>query len=108
MECAVGAPVLRKEGRGKVTGQSIYIDDYSPPGMLNGVTIRTPCPRGRIRSVLFPPEIPWSEFTIVTARDIPGHNAVALIVEDQPYLVTDLFEHAEEPVALLAHPDRYV
>ena len=107
-EHAVGTSVPRKEGRNKVTGKAIYIDDYSPPGMLHGVTVRTPCARGRIRNISFSPEIPWGEFTIVTARDIPGHNAVALIVEDQPYLVTDLFEHAEEPVALLAHPDRYV
>src|SRR5579863_7327137 len=105
---AVGASVPRKEGRDKVTGRSIYVDDYILPGMLHGATIRTPCPRGRIRSIVFPPEIPWSEFTIVTARDIPGHNVVALIVDDQPYLAEDIFEHAEEPVALLAHPDRYV
>src|SRR5439155_22623525 len=45
---------------------------------------------------------------IVTAKDIPGHNAVALITEDQPYLAEDAFEHAEEPVALLAHPDKYL
>jgi CO/xanthine dehydrogenase Mo-binding subunit len=104
----VGAPVLRKEGRDKVTGKSIYVDDFTLPGMLYGSTIRTPCARGRVRNILFPPEIPWSEFSIVTAKDIPGNNAVALIVDDQPYLVEDIFEHAEEPVALLAHPDRYV
>src|SRR5580704_13893935 len=103
--CAVGAPVLRKEGRDKVTGKSVYVDDCSVPGMLYGATIRTPCARGRIRNIVFPPEIPWNEFTIVTAKDIPGHNAVALLVEDQPYLAADLFEHAEEPIALLAHPD---
>jgi CO/xanthine dehydrogenase Mo-binding subunit len=105
---AVGASVPRKEGRDKVTGKSIYVDDFSLPGMLHGATIRTPCPRGRIRNIVFPPEIPWGEFTIVTAKDIPGRNAVALLVDDQPYLADDVFEHAEEPVALLAHPDRYV
>jgi CO/xanthine dehydrogenase Mo-binding subunit len=103
---SVGKSVPRKEGRDKVTGSAIYVDDFALPGMLHGVTIRTPCPRGRIRGVTFPPQIPWHEFTIVTARDIPGHNAVALIVEDQPYLAADVFEHAEEPVALLAHADR--
>jgi CO/xanthine dehydrogenase Mo-binding subunit len=105
---AVGVSVPRKEGRDKVTGKSIYVDDYTLPGILHGVTIRTPCPRGRIRNIVFPPEIPWGEFTVVTAKDIPGHNAVALLVDDQPYLADGSFEHAEEPVALLAHPDRYV
>src|SRR6202049_3216693 len=107
-EHAVGAPVPRKEGRDKVTGKAIYVDDRILPGMLHGPTIRTPCARGRIRNISFAPEIPWNEFTIVTAKDIPGQNVVALIVDDQPYLVEQFFQHAEEPVLLLAHPDRYL
>jgi CO/xanthine dehydrogenase Mo-binding subunit len=105
---AVGAPVPRKEGRDKVTGKAIYVDDRVLPGMLHGATVRTPCARGRILNISFAPEIPWDEFTIVTAKDIPGQNVVALIVEDQPYLVEQFFQHAEEPVLLLGHPDRYL
>src|SRR5437879_3843197 len=101
-------PVLRKEGRDKVTGKATYVDDQIMPGMLHGVTIRTPCARGRIRGLTFAPHIPWDEFVVVTAKDIPGHNAVALITDDQPYLAEDFFHHAEEPVALLAHPDKYL
>src|SRR5229473_2106026 len=101
-------PPARKEGREKVTGRAVYVDDYALPGMLHGVTVRTPCARGRIRGITFAPHIPWDEFVVVTAKDIPGHNAVALITDDQPYLVDDIFQHAEEPVALLAHPDKYL
>src|SRR5437867_1356218 len=101
-------PVLRKEGRAKVTGKATYVDDQVMPGMLHGATIRTPCARGRIRGLTFAPHIPWDEFVVVTAKDIPGHNAVALITEDQPYLAEDVFQHAEEPVALLAHSDKYL
>src|ERR1700688_2482423 len=107
-EHAVGTPVPRKEGRDKVTGKAIYVDDRVLPGMLYGATVRTPCAHGRIRNILFAPEIPWDEFIIVTAKDIPGQNVVALIVDDQPYLVEEHFQHAEEPVILLAHPDRYL
>src|SRR5260370_4214555 len=107
-EHAVGTSVPRKEGRNKVTGKAIYVDDHVLPGMLHGATVRTPCARGRIRNVSFSPETPWDEFTIVTAKDIPGQNVVALIVDDQPYLAEDTFQHAEEPVVLLAHPDRYL
>src|SRR5271154_1762688 len=84
----VGKPVLRKEARAKVTGTSKYVDDFSLPGMLHGVTVRSPVARGRIRNIDFPPGIPWDEFTIVTAADIPGENCVALIVDDQPYLAS--------------------
>src|SRR5262249_1512037 len=97
--------VLRKEGKDKVTAKAIYVDDPAMPGMLLGGTIRPPCARGRIRGLTFAPHIPWDEFVVITAKDIPGHNAVALITNDQPYLAEDVFEHAEEPVALLAHAD---
>src|ERR1700722_5651461 len=107
-EYAVGAPVARKEGRDKVTGKAIYVDDRLLPGMLHGATVRTPCARGRIRNISFAPEIPWDQFTIVTAKDIPGQNVVALIVDDQPYLVEEFFQHGEEPVLLRALPDRYL
>src|SRR6266542_3512897 len=104
----IGRPVVRKEGRDKVTGNATYVDDQALPGMLHGVTIRTSCARGRILGLRFAPHIPWNEFVVVTAKDIPGHNAVALITEDQPYLAEDFFHHAEEPIALLAHPDKYL
>ncbi len=104
----VGQPVPRKEGREKVTGEAKYVDDLKFPGMLHGVTVRSPVARGRIRGIEFPPGMPWNEFTIVTAHDIPGENVVALIVDDQPYLAAERVNHPEEPVVLLAHPDKYL
>jgi CO/xanthine dehydrogenase Mo-binding subunit len=102
----IGRSVLRKEGRAKVTGQSRYIDDLSLPGMLHGATVRSATPRGLIKDILYGDEFPWDEFTIVTAADIPGANVVALITDDQPYLADGRINHSEEPVVLLAHPDR--
>jgi CO/xanthine dehydrogenase Mo-binding subunit len=104
----VGQPVPRKEGRDKVTGQARYVDDLSFPGMLYGTTVRSPCARGRLGKISFEGDIPWDEFTIVTAKDIPGENYVALIARDQPYLADKVVNHPEEPVILLAHPDRYL
>jgi CO/xanthine dehydrogenase Mo-binding subunit len=126
----VGKSIPRKEGRKKVTGQALYIDDLKFDGMLHGVTVRSSVPRGRIKNISFeqpgaaagsadgsnhPPAtaggtdlIPWDEFTIVTAKDIPGENYVALILNDQPYLAEKTVNHAEEPIALLAHHDKYL
>jgi CO/xanthine dehydrogenase Mo-binding subunit len=113
----VGKSIPRKEGRRKVTGQALYVDDLKFDGMLHGVTVRSSVPRGRIKSISFdqPPataggadSIPWHEFTIVTAKDIPGENYVALILNDQPYLADEVVNHPEEPIVLLAHPDRYL
>ena len=102
----IGRPVKRKEGRAKVTGEAVYVDDLSPAGVLHGVTVRSPVARGRITGIHFDPIIPWDEFVVVTAADVPGVNRVKLITDDQPYLASDVVNHAEEPIVLLAHPDR--
>jgi CO/xanthine dehydrogenase Mo-binding subunit len=104
----IGKSAPRKEGRKKVTGQALYVDDISFPEMLYGATVRSSMPRGRIKNISFAGDIPWDEFTIVTARDIPGENYVALILNDQPYLAVEMINHNEEPIVLLAHPDKYL
>ena len=103
---AIGRSVPRREGRAKVTGQARYVDDLTLPGMVFGITVRSNVSRGVIRRVEFGDGIPWDDITIVTATDIPGKNAVLLITDDQPYLAETTINHAEEPVLLLAHPDR--
>src|SRR5579872_7387909 len=102
----IGRSVPRKEGRAKVTGQALYVDDVTPAGVLHGVTVRSPIARGRIRNIHFDPAISWNEFVVVTAADIPGLNVVKLITDDQPYLASSLVNHPEEPVVLIAHRDR--
>src|SRR4029077_5442509 len=103
-----GQPVRRKEGAEKVTGRAQYAVDLTFPGMLHGATVRSPVARGRIREIHFEDNIPWKEFTVVTAKDILGRNCIALILEDQPCLPDRAVNHAEEPVVLLAHADRYL
>jgi CO/xanthine dehydrogenase Mo-binding subunit len=104
----IGQAVQRKEGRDKVTGRARYVDDLSVPDMLHGVTVRSSIPRGRILGIRYGGGIPWNEFTIVTAADIPGKNEMALIEHDQPCLADKEIHHPEEPIVLLAHPDRYL
>src|SRR5262249_49986052 len=104
----VGKSIPRKEGVQKVTGRALYVDDLKFEGMLHGVTVRSSIARGRIKNISFAGQIPWDEFTIVTAKDIPGENYVALIVNDQSYLADRFVNHAEEPILLLAHEDKYL
>jgi CO/xanthine dehydrogenase Mo-binding subunit len=103
----VGTPALRKEGFGKVTGGARYIDDLALPGMWHGATVRSNIARGTIKGIRFGAGIAWDEFVIVTAKDIPGENCIPLIVDhDQPVLAEKYVNHPEEPVVLLAHPDK--
>ena len=102
----VGRSPLRKEGRAKVEGRAAYVDDLVLPDMLHGGTVRSKIARGRIVSITFPTHIPWDEFTIVTARDIPGENTIVHLGKDHPCLADDWVNHPEEPILLLAHPDK--
>jgi CO/xanthine dehydrogenase Mo-binding subunit len=102
----VGSSPLRKEGVAKVTGRAQYVDDITVPGMWFGATVRSSIPRGRITSISFDPAIQWSEFTIVSAADIPGENTIVHLTKDHPCLASTHVNHAEEPILLLAHPNR--
>jgi CO/xanthine dehydrogenase Mo-binding subunit len=101
---SVGSSVSRKDGIGKATGHALYADDLSFPGMLYGRTIRSTIPCGRVRALryAFDPR----GFTLVDHRDIPHRNVVALIEDDQPFLVESEVRHLAEPIALIAHEDR--
>jgi len=107
-EQIVGVAVPRKEGQEKVTGRAQYVDDITLHGMLCGATVRSGIPRGKIKKITFGPGITWDEFVIVTAKDIPGKNCIALITDDQPCLADGVVNHPEEPILLLAHANRYV
>jgi CO/xanthine dehydrogenase Mo-binding subunit len=107
-ERIVGVSVPRKEGRDKVTGKARYVDDMTLPAMLYGATVRSQVPRGKIRKISFGPGVAWDEFVVVTAKDIPGKNVIALIADDQPCLADESVNHPEEPILLLAHPNRHL
>jgi CO/xanthine dehydrogenase Mo-binding subunit len=106
-DLTVGRSILRKEGVRKVTGSAMYVDDVPFEG-LHGVTVRSTVARGKIKSIQFLDGVNWSEFTIVTAKDIPGKNTVALIIYDQPFLADGIVNHPDEAILLLAHPDKYL
>ena len=103
---AVGRPVLRREGGDKVTGRARYTDDLVVAGAWYGRTIRSRIPRGRIRSITYDPAFDWAQVVVVTAQDIPGDNVVQLIRDDQPALAAGDIRHREEPILLIAAPDR--
>jgi CO/xanthine dehydrogenase Mo-binding subunit len=104
----LGASPLRKEGRAKVLGAAKYIDDMELPGMWHGCTVRSSIARGTIRSITFAPHIDWSEFCIVRAADIPGINTIVHLTQDHLCLADPYINHPDEPILLLAHPDKSV
>jgi CO/xanthine dehydrogenase Mo-binding subunit len=105
-DAILGTSPLRKEGRAKILGTAQYIDDQSLPGMWHGSTVRSSIARGRVRAVHFAPEIDWTKFAIVRASDIPGENTIVHLTRDHPCLADREVNHPEEPILLLAHPEK--
>ncbi|MFT7621261.1 MAG: CO/xanthine dehydrogenase Mo-binding subunit [Myxococcota bacterium] len=105
----VGSRVPRRDGRDKVTGKAIYIDDIVVDDMLFGQTVRSTVPHARLDGITLDPDYDWTGITVVTAKDMDAwgmDNVILLKTEDQPALVHTTIMHAAEPVALVACASR--
>ncbi|MEU0521920.1 molybdopterin cofactor-binding domain-containing protein [Streptosporangium sp. NPDC006007] len=104
----VGGSAPRPDGTLKVTGEFAYSSDLYLPGMVWGVTLRSPHPSAWIRSVdvgaaLAMPGV----LAVLTHEDVPGAKFHGLELRDQPVLAMDQVRYQGEPVALVAacHPE---
>ena len=80
------------------------MDELSFPGMLHVITVRSPFPRARIRSIRIP-ELPPGYY-IIDRNDIPGRNVCAIFRQDFPLLAGDSVNFAGQAVLLIAGPER--
>jgi len=107
-EGGVGTDAARPDGTLKVTGEFAYGSDLWMDDMLWGVTLRSPHPHARIRSVDIGPALATpGVFAVLTAEDVPGELRYGLEIQDQPVLALDMVLYQGEPVALVAadHPE---
>lgn len=100
----IGRSPSRPDGLQKVAGEAVYGDDFFPPGMLWGATLRSPHPHARIERLDWAPEEAPVGSTFVSAADLPGPNGVQLINDDWPILADGVVRHVGEAVALVAAP----
>ena len=104
----VGTDAARPDGTLKVTGEFAYGSDLWMDDMLWGVTLRSPHPHARIRSIDIGPALALpGVFAVLTAEDVPGELRYGLEIADQPVLAEDVVLYQGEPVALVAaeHPE---
>jgi len=104
----VGASPRRPDGTLKVTGQFAYGSDLWMEDMIWGVTLRSPHPYARIRSISIGEALATGGvFAVLTHQDVPGSNRCGLERDDQPALAEDVVRYQGEPVALVAadHPE---
>jgi xanthine dehydrogenase D subunit len=104
----VGASARRPDATPKVTGQFAYGSDLWMDGMIWGVTLRSPHPYARIRSIGIGEALATAGvYAVLTHDDVPGRNISGLEVADQPVLAEGVVRYQGEPVALVAadHPE---
>ena len=104
----VGTSAVRPDGRGKVTGEFAYGSDLWMDDMIWGVTLRSPHPYARIKSIAIGEALATAGvYAVLLSDDVPGQNAYGLEHADQPVLAADVVRYAGEPVALVAadHPE---
>jgi xanthine dehydrogenase D subunit len=104
----VGSSPLRPDGTLKVTGQFAYASDLWMDDMIWGVTLRSPHPYARIRSIAIGEALATGGvYAVLTHDDVPGSNRVGLERPDQSALADDVVRYQGEPVALVAadHPE---
>ena len=102
----IGTDMIRADGRAKVTGEALYVDDVRPEGCLYAATVRSSHPHAHIEGIDLDPDYDWTDITVATHADIPGENVVALMTDDQPVLAAGRTRHVSEPIALVAAPTR--
>ncbi|MEP7177743.1 MAG: xanthine dehydrogenase subunit D [Pseudonocardiales bacterium] len=104
----IGDSPLRPDGVPKVTGDFAYSSDLWMDDMLWGVTLRSPHPRARIRSIDIGAALATAGVTaVLTHEDVPGNKHFGLEIADQPVLAVDEVRYTGEPVAIVAadHPE---
>ncbi|WP_069173832.1 xanthine dehydrogenase family protein molybdopterin-binding subunit [Streptomyces griseus] len=96
----LGAPVVRREGREKVTGAARYAAEHAPPGCLYGWIVPAAVPKGRVTAVRTAEALALPGVHTVLTPD----NAPRLEEPDDPVLAVlqnDRVPHRGWPVALV-------
>lgn len=107
-EGRVGDSPLRPDGIPKALGEFVYSSDLWMEGMVWGVTLRSPHPYARIRSIDIGPALATpGVHAVLTHEDVPGEKLYGLEVTDQPVLAVEVVRYQGEAIALIAadHPE---
>lgn len=100
----IGKPLQRLDGIGHVTGRTVYVDDIFLPGMLSVKVLHSPVHKGIIHGLdtSAAEKVP-GVVAVITAKDVPGVNAVA--APDEPVFVERNIRFKGERIAGVAAMD---
>ncbi|MCP4501403.1 MAG: xanthine dehydrogenase family protein [Deltaproteobacteria bacterium] len=99
----LGTYVTRKDGPEKVDGSAAYVDDLSFSGMLHAAVAMSEHPHAYLDDVNIEAarQAPGVH-AVLTAKDIPGENLIAVASADQPLLATEKVRWLGDRLAIIA------
>ncbi len=104
----VGQSIPHDSGTGHVTGEALYIDDYTPiADELFVEFVGSPTACGKIESVDVSEakKLP-GVVGVYTYRDVLGHNIFGPVICDEPFLAEDRVDYVGQPVVVVAGETR--
>lgn len=105
----IGTNARRVDGVPKVSGRYAYGSDLWAEGMLWGMTLRSPFPHARVRSIDLSKAVGMRGVrAVLTEDDVPGKKTFGLEFADQPVLAFERVRYMGEPLAIVAadHPEQ--
>jgi len=99
----VGKPIPRKDGRGKVTGDTKFFSDMTLPNMLYAKVARSRYPHAWIREINVEKarNVP-GVVAVLTHKDATGLNGFGILLPDQPVLCYDKVRYLGDAIAVVA------
>ncbi len=100
----IGQPLHRPDAVEKVTGETLYADDYHFDGMLHGATLRSALPYARILSIdTEAAKAAPGVHAVLTHADVPGDPRHGLVENDWPVFAGGKYpaRYVGDPLALV-------
>lgn len=99
----VGRSESRVDSQEKVLGKLLYGADMEFPGALFGKVLRSPYPHALIKAInVDKAKVLPGVAAVLTAKDVPGRNAIGVVIPDQPVICGDKVRYVGDAVALVA------
>ena len=99
----VGKSIPRKDGRGKVTGETKFFSDMALPNMLYARVARSKYPHAKIGKInIEKAKAVPGVVTVLTHKDVPGLNGFGILLPDQPVLCFDKVRYLGDSIAVVA------
>ncbi len=106
MKNNISKAIDRVDGKGKISGETKYIDDIKFDNLFYAKTVRSEIPKGKILSVKIP-TLPKNYF-IIDKNDVPGINRMRTVVSDHPIFTEDEVSYIGQPILLVVGADREI